>query len=500
MKNYKFMSSVLASTLMLTIAAPTILAAEATASTASTTSDVVIDDKAESTTAETSTIKFNSSLLPILTKQDPANDYANLIKDSLLIPRNFYLLNNKNVGGGFSVLYRNALLTLYPEYSVCFSASERGENQMDRWFYANGLSTGTFDVTFTANTPATSIQKTSTMHVVDTSDATPVRLLPIGDSLTRAGVYLSRIKEQLPNVTIYGTREYYDDGLPAREGRGGWTLDNYFNNICSSLDSPFLFPKDVPAENYKGNAQNWRKICYESPSNHAYKGFQKLAKDFGTFDSFLYDKKGYYKYPKVGDVMCDPDMKYGSKWVKWNGAKWEAMATPTEFEFNFEKYIKANKNVFTNGDPTHVSILLGANEFGFNKHIEKADEFVAQIQAMINSIHAYNPNINIILCLPTLGPNTSMVTSTNNKPFYQGYDVRVKYATSKLLEAFDTPEMENQKVYICAMTDTLDTSKGFNYVEKKGVTDVDNSIHPSNQFGQLQMGDSLAAVIQATRQ
>ena len=439
-------------------------------------------------------------------------DYSQYITDDLLLPRNLYILKGSDTEERLNIFYKNALLTLSPTYNVS-TYSPYGSSVYGRWLYkssSNNLSIPTepFELSMIAKTENGFVSKSSTVEIVDTSNDAPIRLLPIGDSLTRAGVYLSQIENKLSNITFLGTRFYPTDGIPAREGRGGWTLEKYFTFINSSeLDSPFMFPINVSGAHYKGNTRDWKAICYENPNYAAYNGFQKLARGWKDEGEYLYDQNGYYKYPTIGDVMVDPSLPVGRQWVEWNGSYWQPMLVqPTEFEFNFTKYMERNQAAFAEGTPTHVSILLGANEFGFNKEIDEVDLFINRLNAMIDSIHTFDPNIKIILCTPTIAPNSNLITSSK-KDFYFEYDLRIKYVTSRLLKAFDTDEALARQIYIAPMTLTLDANTGYDYIEKdeiidgisSRVVDVTNSIHPSNAYGQLQMGDTLAAVLQKYR-
>ena len=439
-------------------------------------------------------------------------DYSKYITDDLLLPRNLYILKGNNTEERLNIFYKNALLTLSSTYNVS-TYSPYGSSVYGRWLYKSSSSnlsipTEPFGLSMIAKTENGFVSKSSTVEIVDTSNNTPIRLLPIGDSLTRAGVYLAQIESKLPNITFLGTRSYPADGIPTREGRGGWTLEKYFTCINSAeLDSPFMFPTTVSGARYKGNTRDWKAICYEKPNDAAYNGFQKLARSWKDEGEFLYDKNGYYKYPTIGDVMVDPSLPIGAQWIEWNGFYWQTMPNqPVEFEFNFTKYIERHQAAFTEGTPTHVSILLGANEFGFNKEIDKVDLFIERLNTMIDSIHTFDPNIKIILCTPAVAPNASMVTSSK-KDFYSEYDLRIKYVTSRLLKAFDTDEALSRQIYIAPMTLTLDSNTGYDYIEKdeivngisSKVVDVTNSIHPSNAYGQLQMGDTLAAVLQKYR-
>ncbi|MBQ1273936.1 MAG: hypothetical protein IIY08_00890 [Cellulosilyticum sp.] len=441
-------------------------------------------------------------------------DYTQFItSDKLLLPRNLYILKGSALSGErLNVFYKNALLSLSQNSNVS-AFSSYGQCLTGRWLYqtlANEslMPTESFELKVVARTDHGLISQSTSVELVDENNTTPVRLLPIGDSLTRAGVYLSQVMNSIPNVTTLGTRFYPEDSMPVREGRGGWTLERYMTLINSNeLDSPFVFPKIVDGENYKGNTRDWKAICYEKTKHSTYNGFQKIARGWKDDGEFLYDKNGYYKYPSIGDVMVDPSLPIGTQWVEWNGTSWQTMSLqPTEFEFNFSKYMVRYKEAFSTGTPTHVSILLGANEFGMNKEIDNVDLFIERLNQVIDSIHDYDSTIKIILCTPTLAPNSNFVTSSW-KNFYTEYDLRMKYVTSKLLEAFDTDEALAKQIYIAPMTLTLDTTNGYTYIEKdeisngvkKRVIDANNSIHPNNEYGQLQMGSTLAAVIQKYR-
>ena len=163
-------------------------------------------------------------------------------------------------------------------------------------------------------------------------------------------------------------------------------------------------------------------------------------------------------------------------------------------------------SAYLEGSPTHVSILLGANDFGYNNALEDMGGYVRKLNQMISSIKSYDPNIKIILCTPTPAPNTDIVTDSQ-KDFYTKYDRNMKIATYYLLKTYDTDKAEEAGIYIAPMHLTLDTSEGFDYrnstEEINGVvTPVikpSNGIHPNNSYGQLQMGDTLAAVLQKYR-
>lgn len=432
--------------------------------------------------------------------------------DELLLPRNLYILQGDASNlERYNIFFRNIVIGELEDYNVS-AYSDYGKALTGRWHFQSlseqyNMPTEPFNLSFFANKGNTYMSASTTVEIVETNDETPVRLLAIGDSLTRAGIYLSQIEAKLPNVTTVGTRTYPDADYP-REGRGGWTLEKYFTFINSDvLDSPFLFPKNISGDQYKGNTADWKKICYTHSNDHTYNGFQKIARGWLDDGEYLYDENGYYKYPEIGDVMVDPTLPQGSEWVEWNGNSWTPMTLqPTTFEFNFSKYIERFASAFADGAPTHVSILLGSNDFGFFDTFNGIELFIERLNIMIDSIHQFDPNIKVIICTPPLGPSRKYLSQDYVEKYIK-YDRNMKLATYHLLKAFDNDESLSRNILVAPMTLTLDVTNGFDFKEKVEIIDgvskttiiPGNGIHPSNSYGQLQMGDTLAAVIQKYR-
>lgn len=434
--------------------------------------------------------------------------------EDILLPRYLYLLQGTpEKVGRYNLYFKNVVLSnSKTNYIDLYSTA--GQMYTGRWLYKDTFENGqlqnsTFNVTLNATSSDNSsfLNKTMQVEVINKSNESPVRLLAIGDSLTRAGIYLTQVQNTLPNVTTVGTRIYPGE-LHPREGRGGWTFERYFKNINSSdLDSPFVFPVDVSGTHYKGNTRDWKNICYDNPTYYLYDGFQKIARGWSDTGEYLYDRNGYYKNPEIGDVMVDPSLPEGKQWIEWNGFEWATRSVqPTEFEFNFTKYMQRFSDAFPDGAPTHVSILLGTNDFGVANGFNNVDEYLAYYQEAIHSIHTYDPNIKVIVCTLPLGPNETMIDDYNWR--YTRFDRNTKLANYYLLKTFDTDEALRQNTFIAPMHLNLDTTNGFDYKEttveiNDTATTVrvpTNSIHPNNTIGQLQMGDALSSIVQKTRE
>lgn len=189
--------------------------------------------------------------------------------EELILPRNLYILAGDLSTPSRLTLYdSNIVLSPSNHYTLTVS-SKLGTRVLGRWFYeGTGISTPSspFDLTVSLNTPTTSLTKEVSVEIIDRTDTTPVRLLAIGDSLTRMGKYVEHVQTILPNVETVGTITYEGENF-AREGRGGWTFNKYFNYIGSSeyLDSPFVFPASVSGNAYKGNTADWKKSALLNP-------------------------------------------------------------------------------------------------------------------------------------------------------------------------------------------------------------------------------------------
>ena len=429
-----------------------------------------------------------------------------MMDNPILVPNNLYIIKDSILEGNTQYLFNNNADLMSRDTRIMKVESTYGTAFNNGWkLSTKDIQEGipnNFEVKY--STPYNGESEIINVELVDKSNKEEVRLLAIGDSLTRAGEYLNEIDRQLNNIKFYGTREYSNDGLPAREGRGGWKVDMYMNDIgTEKLDSPFVFPIGVDGDKYRGNTYEWRKICYETPNEHTYAGFQKLARGWKTKGEYLYDRKGYFKYPRVGDVMVDPTLAKGKQWVEWNGTKWVSIKEqPTQFEFSFSKYMEKFKAVYKDGTPTHVSILLGANDFGYSNTIQGLDKYIEQIDMMIESIHEFDPSIKVIICTPTPAPDTSITTGKMNS-FYEDYDIRMGKTVQAILNKFDNDTSIKNNIFIAPMHLTLNVETGYTYIpgveDGNKVIKVDNQIHPNNSHGQKQMGNTLAAVIQKTR-
>ena len=233
--------------------------------------------------ANTTTSSDREVLLQAMIASNPLHEHE-ISMDELLLPRTLYTLDSTSAFNSRLTLYhRNMVLSPTTNYTLATS-SIIGSHALGRWFYDSPMANpyaqfDPFNLQVTLSTTYCGINKNISVETIGFENTTPVRLLAIGDSITRMGGYVKQVQDILPNVTTVGTITYANEDI-AREGRGGWTLKKYFTYIGSSeyLDSPFLFPTTISGGQYKGNTSDWKKVISVGSEDITYGGLQKIAR------------------------------------------------------------------------------------------------------------------------------------------------------------------------------------------------------------------------------
>lgn len=338
---------------------------------------------------------------------------------------------------------------------------------------------------------------------------TAVRLAAIGDSLTETGVYLTKAQDKIGSVTLQGTMHApTEDAELNREGRGGWGAATYCTTygLAGGADSPFMFPDGVSGANYRGNTALWKNVV---AGTTGYSSWNKIARGWADTGPFLYDANGYPTSPSTGWVVYDPLQAAGSEFQEWSGASWVAMASqPASWSFDYDKYLTRYAAAFAGGDPTHVSILLGANDFQSSITASAFTTFAGYVDVMIASIQAAVPTVKIILCLPVPGASQdAWAIQTGTGLTAEQFRQNMQTASRYMLTEYDGREAED--IYIAPLGAFVDPVYGFDredeepniYVTGETIkrASANSYVHPNITVGHPQMGDALGAVVQATR-
>lgn len=369
---------------------------------------------------------------------------------------------------------------------------------------------GTYNLEIKTKSAAQTLVKSQTtiVQVVSKAATSKIRFLSIGDSITQSGIYVGQIQTTLNQVSSKGIRSY--DMVTNHEGRGGWTLSTYFSaGKDNGLDSPFMFPVDVSGSAYRGNVKFWADIVGGN-TDYNHSGFQNIAKGW-TAGQFIYDVSGYPLAPQEGDVVFDPSKVLGEKYQTYSGGAWNVMPTqPSKWEFNFAKYLIRYAAAFTESSifqaPEVVTIMLGTNDFHSTDGLPGISTWLANMTALIDSIHAYNPAIKVIVVIPPTGANQDawgVIDGTGGSSAQHRRNIQL--LGRQVLAAWDTDAALAANTYVVNAGMAVDPDYGFdttlepaNKFNPTLVTRYSNLVHP-NTTGQKQLGDAIAAIIQGIR-
>ncbi len=308
----------------------------------------------------------------------------------------------------------------------------------------------------------------------------PLKVLPIGDSMTQAQKYLEHITSKLRGVQFMGSRSF--DGVIAHEGRGGFASEDYrYKHQDPYAYSPFVFPVGVKAADYYGDLTFWTAVNEHAENNfYVYDGYKKRELHNGQ----IYNKE---------DILYRIEAGKESVW-----------SSEPHWEFHFGKYLEQQSF----GTPDVISILLGTNdimklhyadmESGISKTLEN-------MRVMIKSIRQALPQVKLVLnlpILPTVGDYAFGHCFGCKKSSKESRMIMLEYLRRFIAE-WDGKEDEG--IYLSAMHAVIDPINGFRtdtfskglYYEELSV-EVGEAIHP-NRAGYFQMGDALAAVLQKIR-
>lgn len=319
-------------------------------------------------------------------------------------------------------------------------------------------------------------EKQCQVKILDKEETEAIKLLCIGDSMTRSEIYIQHAVNKARNVDTVGLRNI-SYGVN-HEGRGGWKSYDFLERYADTGNgvSPFLFPEECGGKEYFGDKAYWERIeSSEYYGKYSYSGIKP-------------------QYIREGMTCLDKGVLYRYQ----NGSFHKENENPT-FAFDFQKYIER----YEIEKPDIVSLLFGANEFQICSYDELQGELVKFIDALnriILSIKAYDPQIKIIVNMPVGGGDqfawgNALGCVSSSKQ----YNYCIKMASKAILETFENRETDG--IFVCPMLAVCDTNAGFpwefnksNIYSDKSEIHCSNWVHPS-KVGYQQMGDALAAVI-----
>jgi len=438
------------------------------------------------------------------------------MNERIVLPEKIYVL----AGGGerfeqFHLYFRNAVVGLAADETVNVIC-DYGRQYRDFWRIEPGseasphysIAQGEFPLRLQILDRDLELiaERETRIVIVPATELEPVRMLCIGDSITRGGGYVQHVQESLPWIRTVGTRTY-DDGQVNREGRGGWTAENYLRRAGEPEggDSPFLFPAGSETESgrsfYWGNANFWKRVLGENPRGYDYEGFQHAARDRrDATNPYRIGPDGYPFAPAVGDTICDPSRGSGASVCRWDGTEWKPMRPQPRWEFDFARYLER----FGVELPQVVTFLFGANEFQISERTDESmDAYLGSIQRMIDAVHACDPAIRIVIHMPVAGADQdAWGRQLGCAGSAARYRRNMQEAGRAIMRRWDHEEARRRGIAVCPLLAVVDPDYGFDSsaepVNKYVAATVERPIdwvHPG-AAGHRQMGDALAATVQ----
>lgn len=285
------------------------------------------------------------------------------------------------------------------------------------------------------------------------------------------------------------------------------------------------FTCNVPNSFLQGSSGGSPSVSWNSGANTAnivsiaslqydYDGYGRASRDGLPGTTYAYLDSGY----PSGSIttnwrVYDPLL---SSMRVYNGSSWDTDGTTYTWGFDYSKYLLRNSWAFPSGfTPTHVSILLGANDYRSNEQ-DEAGAFATSIagwitsyRAVVTSMKAASPSPTVIIALPTMGSSQDGFGNGGLGTLAERARRNLQTATKALLTEFDTAGDISNGIRVSAFGGGVDPIYGFSLpnavAPNKYITDssvfirrATDEVHPSTA-GYYQGGDFLAATIQSTR-
>lgn len=388
------------------------------------------------------------------------------------------------VGQTYKLYFADFIDALDKNHTVLTSSSSNGVNYGDRWQYTPDVAKS-FNLALTVVDPVGNVIKTKTIAITVYAAVSGAgkRIMPIGDSITRAGNYAGLAATAVGATTV-GTRTYNNAALNV-EGRGGWTLSGYMTRIGHATlgDSPFLFPVGVAGSKFWGNTNFWKQVCYTAPNDYDFMGFQYIARGWKPAGTpYLFDVDGYPVAPGEGDVVVDPTKAAGQTFRQYQAGAWVTMAPQPAIEFSFSKYMDRYSAAFAGGGPTHISIMLETNDFYNGIDDAAFDAWKASLDAVIASIRAWSPAVPFVILLAATGGEMYKWAAQGDKNKHT-FDRRMREAAAHIIAAYDTSAARTNKVYMTTFLGAIT------------ITNMADYVHPDTVTGHAEMSPYFAGML-----
>jgi len=405
----------------------------------------------------------------------------------IAIAPKLYTLNNAELAVYYENIHKNPKLF---EGKCEISGSFGKQTSQSTKFTPTSTGTSSVSVT-TANDDFDIVNTTNSSIVsVNPTNNTAVKILNFGDSHTYGRTFTSKLSAISSNVTFLGIRTNPTLSIQC-EGRGGYTLSNYFTlQKTSNLFSPFMQPGG--AYKYYGVTGFWKLANASTPDyEHGY---------YDAVKSLFNPTTGYKASPATNDVMYDDT---ANAFYFYNGSAWATITESTlAFSFNFAKY----RSVWGVEMPDIIHVHLGTNDW-YATPVSGVDirtewnAWKTKIDTFITSAKADNANVKIIIGIPNPSGKQGGIGILTTEKSNRNYWIHAKNIITHYANR------ESEKIYVADYHSTIDRECAFSFDAEVPFSEYTGTHR--NQFmpdfthlsvdGYNQMGNIYAAMIQFLR-
>lgn len=319
----------------------------------------------------------------------------------------------------------------------------------------------------------------------------------LGDSFTKGNYFKSAFidKGYVPNVKCVGLRKVTGVEGQYHEGRGGWTLENYFSQNVTS--ATFFNPFYQPQGKFRfwGSTAFWMTAVKVNNKTITSTGSEP-GYSCSDYDTSRFDEFGRLAKPRQYDVMFDSNLK---EYIVWNGKRWENTSCNTfRWSFQYDKYL----TMWNVRSPEFLVVMLGLNDFRDKSFPLDFTLWNSRIDTLLNSYRDVVPNGKLVLCTPC----TSCGRLNNSKgDFTVRQNAAMWEHRKNIIDNFDNREKDG--LYVVDASITIDNDFGYKELKPelpyKGYTGDNRLIvqegNPHPYLSYPNLGVPVAAFIQYFR-
>lgn len=323
------------------------------------------------------------------------------------------------------------------------------------------------------------------VKALDLNSISPVSAQIIGDSFVQGSFYRTALVDSMlvPGLKTIGLRKLSGSDSHYDEGRGGWTMKDYFSIPKGDFTpySGFMQPNDD--RRYLGACQFW--INCHKVQNGELSDFESRYQ-CGRFEDFSRNfdaMTGLPKHPVKNDLMWDGKRQ---SYICYDGRKWHVLnnVDESEWSFNYPKYLA----IWNLDAPDFLFETLGLNDFRDELNVDYS-EWDRMVAIMKDSYLRANPEGKFAIVIPC----SSCGSMYNRRGDFTARQNMCMWKFRKhLIDRFDNRKDEG--FYLVDMGITIDNENGYK-VDNDGLQT--GNPHPYPNYPQ--MGQPLAAFIQYYR-